>query len=61
MHKAGCLTVWATSWFATISDLDGNEFPPGSRETARVVGGGPDEDAATATATAAGPGVVSQG
>ncbi|MGW3940153.1 hypothetical protein [Streptomyces phaeochromogenes] len=34
VHEAGCLTVWATSWFATVSDRDGNEFPPGRRDTA---------------------------
>ncbi|MFF6980538.1 hypothetical protein ACFZAV_23165 [Streptomyces sp. NPDC008343] len=33
-HKPGCLSVWATSWFATVSDHDGNEFPPGRRDTA---------------------------
>lgn len=34
IHEPGCLTVWATSWFATVSDRDGNEFPPGRRHTA---------------------------
>lgn len=34
LHEPGCLTVWATSWFATVSDLDGNEFPPGRRDPA---------------------------
>ncbi|MFD3586464.1 hypothetical protein [Streptomyces sp. NPDC058683] len=34
IHETGCLTVWATSWFATVSDCDGNEFPPGRRERA---------------------------
>lgn len=32
VHEPGPLTVCATSWFATVSDRDGNEFPPGSRE-----------------------------
>ena len=32
IHETGCLTVWATSWFATVSDCDGNEFPPGRSE-----------------------------
>ncbi|MER7175505.1 hypothetical protein [Streptomyces mesophilus] len=31
IHEPDCLTVWATSWFATVSDLEGNEFPPGRR------------------------------
>lgn len=31
VHEPGCLTVWATSFFATVSDRDGNEFPPGPR------------------------------
>ncbi|MGW6207794.1 hypothetical protein ACWF9B_29675 [Streptomyces sp. NPDC055089] len=31
IHETDCLTVWATSWFATVSDLGGNEFPPGPR------------------------------
>ncbi|MFI6898186.1 hypothetical protein ACIBM4_29135 [Streptomyces sp. NPDC050256] len=34
IHEPDCLTVWATSWFATVSGLDGNEFPPGRREPA---------------------------
>lgn len=34
MHETDCLTVWAMSWFATVSDRDGNEFPPGRREHA---------------------------
>ncbi|WP_405988647.1 hypothetical protein [Streptomyces sp. NBC_00986] len=33
-HQPDCLTVWAESWFATVSDIDGNEFPPGRRDTA---------------------------
>ncbi|MGV9451805.1 hypothetical protein [Streptomyces sp. NPDC003635] len=32
VHEPGCLTVWATSFFATVSDRDGNEFPPGARD-----------------------------
>ncbi|NUS13264.1 MAG: hypothetical protein HOY69_17985 [Streptomyces sp.] len=31
VHEADCITVWATSWFATVSDRDGEEFPPGRR------------------------------
>ncbi|MFD3440728.1 hypothetical protein ACFWU3_24835 [Streptomyces sp. NPDC058685] len=31
IHETDCLTVWATSWFATVSDRDGKEFPPGRR------------------------------
>jgi hypothetical protein len=34
VHGSDCLTVWATSWFATVSDCDGDEFPPGRRDTA---------------------------
>jgi hypothetical protein len=30
-HEPGGLTVWATSWFATVSYPDGTEFPPGPR------------------------------
>ncbi|MFD4260795.1 hypothetical protein ACFWR9_25010 [Streptomyces sp. NPDC058534] len=26
-----CVTVWATSWFATVTDCDGNEFPQAAR------------------------------
>ncbi|MDT7839492.1 hypothetical protein [Streptomyces justiciae] len=32
VHEPDCLTVWATSFFATVSDPDGNEFPPGPRD-----------------------------
>ncbi|WP_159011900.1 hypothetical protein [Streptomyces sp. NRRL F-5123] len=31
VHEQDCITVWATSWFATVSDLSGAEFPAGSR------------------------------
>jgi hypothetical protein len=31
VHEADCITVWATSWFATVSDMNGDEFPPGRR------------------------------
>lgn len=31
VHEPDCLTVWATSWFATVSHPDGTEFPPGPR------------------------------
>ena len=34
VHGTDCLTVRATSWFATVSDRDGNEFPPGRRHSA---------------------------
>ena len=34
LHEPECVTVWATSWFATVSDRDGHEFPPGPREAA---------------------------
>jgi hypothetical protein len=34
IHEPDCLTVWATSFFATVSDPDGNEFPPGRRDPA---------------------------
>nr|WBO78453.1 hypothetical protein SBE_002060 [Streptomyces sp. SBE_14.2] len=34
VHEPGRLTVWATSWFATVADRDGNEFPPGARADA---------------------------
>ncbi|MGI5407145.1 hypothetical protein ACQEV9_10185 [Streptomyces chartreusis] len=33
IHEPGRLTVWATSWFATVTDREGNEFPPGRRDT----------------------------
>ena len=33
-HEPDRLTLWATSWFATVSDGDGNEFPAGRRDTA---------------------------
>ncbi|MCF1597373.1 hypothetical protein [Streptomyces muensis] len=32
VHEPGCLTVWATSFFATVTDREGNEFPPGRRD-----------------------------
>ncbi|MCL8012340.1 hypothetical protein [Streptomyces sp. AS02] len=34
VHEPDCLTIWATSFFATVSDRDGNEFPPGRRNPA---------------------------
>ncbi|MEU0371871.1 hypothetical protein ABZ070_16720 [Streptomyces sp. NPDC006283] len=34
IHESDCLTVWVTSWFATVSDCDGNEFPPGRSRSA---------------------------
>ncbi|MFD8044687.1 hypothetical protein ACFV5E_14745 [Streptomyces chartreusis] len=33
VHEPGRLTVWATSWFATVTDREGDEFPPGRRDT----------------------------
>jgi hypothetical protein len=32
LHEPGCLTVWATSFFATVSYPGGGEFPPGARD-----------------------------
>lgn len=32
--EPGRLTVRATSWFATVADREGDEFPPGRRDTA---------------------------
>ncbi|GAA2646667.1 hypothetical protein GCM10010425_65470 [Streptomyces spororaveus] len=29
IHEPNRITVWATSWFATVSDADGNEVPGG--------------------------------
>ncbi|CCK29558.1 hypothetical protein BN159_5179 [Streptomyces davaonensis JCM 4913] len=34
VHEPGRLTVWATSWFATVSDREGKEFLPGRRDAA---------------------------
>ena len=29
VHRPDCIEVWATSWFATVSDRSGNEVPGG--------------------------------
>ncbi|MEV5340687.1 hypothetical protein AB0K93_19770 [Streptomyces sp. NPDC052676] len=32
LHEPGRITVWATSFFATVTGPDGGEFPPGARD-----------------------------
>ncbi|GAA1401425.1 hypothetical protein ACFQZ4_51900 [Catellatospora coxensis] len=33
-HEPGCVTVWATSWYATVSFRDGSEVPGGHQRPA---------------------------
>ncbi|RKS79504.1 hypothetical protein BZB76_0974 [Actinomadura pelletieri DSM 43383] len=37
LHEPDCIQVWACSWFATVSDLLGNEVPGGHQRPERTV------------------------